>query len=348
MAKPKKEALTVVSNDPVDLDAPKVSETADNSAPTETETASKTEQENATKTEAEKPASSVSAAAEKAATEEVPIDEDAPPPPPRPISPITRITKDLKDAFPNIEDKLITAVLIASQGQVDPAFNALLYISDPSFKPEIPVPSQAPPPVSKSGPKTVTDDELLARELQKEFEREEQNRRRRHEQRLRRKLSQDQRRSRVSEENDLSPDEFDQIKETFTQGLEDARSTLNGWVSGFSKKLLGEADQPNSQKQNPKLFGALGGSSFNSNTRRARFDEDPEIISHDFHNKINLSNNDDHKDLPNLPQRRPENAPEAKKWEPLNSDVPVNSDAFLVTDSEEEDLAGNKKSSTKF
>lgn len=340
MAKPKKEALTVVSNEPVDLDAPKTTDTSEVS------------DANDSKTDTEKPASSPSSnpkesnvAPEKAATEEVALDEDAPPPPPRPVSPISRITQDLKDAFPNVEDKLITAVLIASQGQVDPAFNALLYISDPSFKPEIPVPSQAPP--ASRAPKTVTDDELLARELQKEFEREEQSRRHRHEARQRRKLAQDQRRAKVQENNEDSPDEFDQFKETFSQGLEEARSTLNGWVSGFTKKLLGEPNESHGQ-QNPKLFGALGGSSFNTNTRKARFDEDPEIITHDFHNKINLSNNDELKDLPSLPQRKTEKAPEAKKWEPLNSDVPVNSDAFLVTDSEEEDVAGNKKSDTKF
>ena len=41
------------------------------------------------------------------------------------------ILKQLKEAFPGIEEKYIIMVIIASQGNVDSAFNALLYLSDP-------------------------------------------------------------------------------------------------------------------------------------------------------------------------------------------------------------------------
>ncbi|ODV78542.1 uncharacterized protein CANTADRAFT_42018, partial [Suhomyces tanzawaensis NRRL Y-17324] len=285
-------------------------------------------------------------------------DAEAKPPaqPPRPVDPLTQVTNDLKDAFPNIEDKLITAVLIASQGSVDPAFNALLYISDPSFKPEIPAP--VVPSNKAAGKKSVafsehalTDDELLARKLQKEFELEDERRRRRHAEKKRnaQRGSQNQ----PQRNPDDSPDEFEQIKETFTQGLEEARTTLNSWVSGIAKKFDGNDDEYQEKpKQNTKLFGALGGSSFNSNNKRqnARFDEDPEILSHDFHNRISLTDNDK-EELPALPNRNKEQSDKGtgagpgskplpavgKKWQPLNSDVPANSDAFLVTDSEDED-----------
>ena len=294
-------------------------------------------------------------------TEEVPIDdveedEAAPPQPPRPIDPITRITTELKDAFPGIDEKYITAVLIASQGEVDPAFNALLYISDPSFKPEIPEPSLSAPkgppsPISRKGT-TLTDDELLARKLQKEFELEDERRRRKD----KRKHVKQQ-----PEENE-SGDDFEQIKETFSQGLEEARTTLNGWVSGIAKKFDGGNNSDQSQKQNPKLFGALGGSSFNSNDNKRksnRFDEDPQILSNDFNNRISLTDNDNNKDLPHVPQRTGSNNSKKTpisasqsdtptigadtktkanaKWLPLNSDVPANSDTFLVSDSEDDD-----------
>ena len=93
----------------------------------------------------------------------------------------------MKQAFPNIEEKYIIATLIASQGNPDPAFNALLYISDPTFKPEIPV--SKPPALAfinnqlvlvavVETKKELTDDELLARKLQKEFELEDERNRR--------------------------------------------------------------------------------------------------------------------------------------------------------------------------
>ncbi|KAF6063228.1 CUE domain family protein [Candida albicans] len=203
-------------------------------------------------------------------------DESVPPPqPPRPKDPTQEIIDDMKQAFPNIEEKYIIATLIASQGNPDPAFNALLYISDPTFKPEIPK------------PKGIDDDELLARKLQKEFELEDERNRR------------NRRRS--------------------------SQSTLNGWVSNIAKRFEGNNDGNNPQQRrndNPKLFGALGGSSFNDNKRKTnRFDEDPEILSTDFHDRIRLQDNDDHG--PSLPNR------------------PKDPDAFLVTDSEDdgEDVA---------
>ena len=164
-------------------------------------------------------------------------EEEAPAPPPRPVSPLTQIKQDLKDAFPNVEEKLVTAVLIASQGNPDPAFNALLYISDPSVEAEIPEPAPPVPSKQVNRPKnTLTDDELLARKLQKEFELEDKRRRAQHHDRERR------RRCYQSQPEDLeddSVDEFGQIKESFSQGFEEARTTLNGWVSGIAEKVPG-------------------------------------------------------------------------------------------------------------
>ncbi|THX81551.1 hypothetical protein D6C76_00556 [Aureobasidium pullulans] len=53
-------------------------------------------------------------------------DEDAPSKPARPLSPQSQNEKTLKEAFPTIDAKVIRAVLIASGGNVEPAFNALL------------------------------------------------------------------------------------------------------------------------------------------------------------------------------------------------------------------------------
>lgn len=256
------------------------------------------------------------------AQDTVPLgDEGAPPPPRRPVSPLSQIKQDLRDAFPQVEEKYITAVLIASGGQAEPAFNGLLSLLDPSI-----VPVLAPVvPVKQAKP--ATDDELLARQLQKEFDREERHRRR--SQPHAKHAPRQPRSRRAEDDSDDSPDEFEQLKKEFSQGFEEAKTTINGWVSGIAKKFL-DNDETN-QKGSPKLFGALGGSSFNSSgNRNKRFDEDPEILSSDFSRNVNL--NDDA--APKLPKRTEHTE---DRWQPLNSDVPVNSDAFLVTDLEDED-----------
>lgn len=261
--------------------------------------------------------------------------DKVPAPPKRPADPRSKVIGDLRDAFPNIEEKYITAVLIASLGNVDPAFNALLYISDPTFQPEIPTPrTQAGVPK----PQTLTDDELLARKLQQEFEREDERRRRHRDGRHHsRALLQ-------TDNANESPDEFEQIKETFTQGIEEARTTLNGWVSGLAKRLDSvRSDLGGEDTLNPKLFGALGGSLFQSDkvSKTARFDEDPHIID-DLPGGIKMDDND----TPPLPSRRAashrpgaleKETIGARAWQPISTEQQANSDAFLVTDSEEEE-----------
>lgn len=243
-------------------------------------------------------------------------DDVAPPPPARPLLPLARVKKDLKEAFPQTDDRVIEAILIASEGRADPAFTALLFLLDPTFKPD-PVVAAAPPPVAPQP--TVTDDELLARQLQKEFEKED---RRQHHRR---------RKQRAPPPEEESLDELEQLKETFTQGFAEAKTTINSWVSGLSKKFAPEEEEPaRGQRQPLKLFGALGGSSFN-NLPSHNFDDDPEILASDFRRKTDMSE----EKPPLLPTRTKRD--QDTRWEPLNSDVPVDSNAFLVTDLEDED-----------
>ncbi|KAL7663157.1 CUE domain-containing protein [[Candida] zeylanoides] len=345
------ENLTVVPSEPVEVnDSKAAAESAKRAVNT---SAAETDDKPDAEADAEP-----DSAPQVPAKDEAGSDDDAPPPPARPLSPTTRALGELKEAFPTIEEKYRTAVLIASSGQLEPAFNALLYLSDPTSKPEIPAAS-GQPPAGAAVPSTLTEDEKLARRLQQEFEREERQRRHRHRKRESPRP--------VPVDDYDSGDEFGQIKETFTQGLEEARTTLNGWVSGLAKKFSPEEDQgyperpqrPHAQhrssephardardapasNQNPKLFGALGGSSYARKT--SRFDEDPVILSNDFDSRISLNDNDNEA-VPPLPRRKSQLAqpqPQtqsfdtAKKWQPLNADTPVNSDAFLVTDSEEE------------
>jgi len=65
------------------------------------------------------------------ATTTSPRSEDVvpPPKPPRPLNPMEQAKATLTEAFPNVDDNVIEAVLIASGGNIEPAFNALLGIS---------------------------------------------------------------------------------------------------------------------------------------------------------------------------------------------------------------------------
>ncbi|QRG40705.1 hypothetical protein FDK38_005193 [Candidozyma auris] len=339
-----KEKLSVAPTTPIDLDEVDDSakdtkaETSDKKPETDKESESKDEvkddkdeekedKKEDTKDKNEDKEEKEDKSSGKGSSKKADEESDAPPPPARPLSPLSQVKKDLKDAFPQIEDKYIQAILIASQGQPDPAFNALLYLSDPTYTPDIAIP--APPPVPPKQ-QDLTDDELLARQLQKEFEREERRRRSQH------------RKKSAPPPGEESPDEIEQLKETFTQGFEEAKSTINGWVSGLSRKFSQDPNENQNRSgqnrgqnrtQSPKLFGALGGSSFNQNQRAKRFDEDPEILSSDFHDHVNLHS----EKAPSLPKRERPKEEEQHKWQPLNSDVPVTSDAFLVTDSEDEE-----------
>jgi len=54
------------------------------------------------------------------------VEDEAPPMPPRPLNPQQQAENTLKEAFPSIDAAVVKAVLMASGGRVEPAFNALL------------------------------------------------------------------------------------------------------------------------------------------------------------------------------------------------------------------------------
>ena len=296
---------------------------------------------------------------EKGVSEVPKREADSPPPPPappRPLSPVSSIRKDLKEAFPNLDDRLVNGIIIASQGIPEPAYNALLYISDPSTEFEFGnISRQRVEEDLRQKGHSMEEDEVLARRLQRQYEGEVRARRARERERGRGKSW-----GGSNPEEEQSGDEFDQFRESVSNGLEGARSTLNGWVSGLARRWDGNTqrsgdESPDSRNsRNPKLFGALSSSSFNfsgprsNNENKTNFDEDPQIISNDFHDRITLQNNTDKP--PGLPSRRnnfqddqlnknkgPRSYDGAnEKWKPLSSNEPLNSDAFLVSDSEEE------------
>lgn len=80
-------------------------------------------------------AEAVTAVEESKETKNDKEEEEAPPAkPPRPLTPFQQSHLTLTEAFPSIESNVVRAVLIASGGEVDPAFNGLLSLTDPDYK----------------------------------------------------------------------------------------------------------------------------------------------------------------------------------------------------------------------
>ncbi|KAH0613249.1 uncharacterized protein H6S33_009629 [Morchella sextelata] len=72
--------------------------------------------------------------------------ETPPAKPPRPMSPQQQAQATLQEAFPSIDGAVVRAVLVASGGQIEPAFTALLSMSDPSVVEDMRPPPQPPRP----------------------------------------------------------------------------------------------------------------------------------------------------------------------------------------------------------
>ncbi|QLQ82031.1 hypothetical protein HG537_0G02850 [Torulaspora globosa] len=203
------------------------------------------------------------------------------------------IFDQLKEAFPNVESKFIKAVIIASQGALDPAFNALLYLSDPESGKDIELPKEpiavgAPQLPARRQQTQLEQDEILARQLDEQYNRAQQrtHRARRsdaereaHRQRLgdrqRRKnqpLSPEEQRELEGDDEDtwtqFMERDLPELRERANRSIQDTANKFNGWISGIRKNLVGEGsqeaqnlrqaddyyDDPYSQQRNEEFF----------------------------------------------------------------------------------------------
>lgn len=84
------------------------------------------------------------------------------------MSPRQQAESTLKEAFPSIDTSIIRAVLTASRGEIEPAFNALLGMSDPDSQRE-PEPPAKPPRPTQQKLSQLEADELYARQLAEHY-----------------------------------------------------------------------------------------------------------------------------------------------------------------------------------
>lgn len=224
-------------------------------------------------------------------------DEAPPPKPPRPTTEQQKNEAILKEAFPGIEASVIKAVLIASGGRIDPAFNALLAMSDPDAvhpdaEDDVPPPQ---PPRPQNAQSQLEADEAYARRLAEHYESAAYE-------------------ARTSNRRDLPPsrpgrpggrggqtglkpnelyddhehsfidDDLPVIQEQLKKGFQETQVKVNGWFKDLKKKFDEQFDEGGgSSQQGAQRYGGRGsGESGRRSRDYERYDADPEMLSDDF------------------------------------------------------------------
>lgn len=210
------------------------------------------------------------------------VEEEAPPKPPRPLSPQQQNEQTLREAFPTIDAAVVKAVLVASGGNVEPAFNALLGMSDPDAVREPTPPPQPPrPTANRTAQSQVEADERYARQLAEHYGGSYGPQ----ESGFSRGRQQTGFRPEPQEDRSFLDDDLPIIKENLRKGFLETQSKVNGWITNLKKKIDGEDED-----DEPHRPGYHSGSGYrnrmSSDGRRSgdynRYDADPQVLGDDF------------------------------------------------------------------
>ncbi|KAL8694565.1 MAG: hypothetical protein Q9218_000821 [Villophora microphyllina] len=233
----------------------------------------------------------------------------APPKPPRPVNPLQQAENTLKEAFPSTDPSVIRAVLRASGGHVEPAFNALLEMSDPDAQSNEPAPPSQPPrrpsaPTSTAQSQLAAD-EQYARQLAEHYNgpavygpprgvaKGRPNQYSREPQR-----TSSRQRQQYDEERERSfiDDDLPVIRDNIKKGFLETQSKVNSWVANLKKKIDGE-DEDDFQGRPPpaasgyntapprqQAFGRRSGDYPRRSVDHDRYDADPQVLGDDFTN----------------------------------------------------------------
>lgn len=222
---------------------------------------------------------------------------DAPPPkPPRPVTEQQKNEAILKEAFPDIEASVIKAVLIASRGQIDPAFNALLGMSDPNAI-QLDADEQPPPQPPRPQQSQLEADEAYARQLAQHYETQsaayEARTANRGPPRHRQQTGLNPNELHDDREYSFLDDDLPVIQEQLKKGFQETQTKVNSWFKDLKKKFdeqfdeEGEASAQQHQQQGGRgPFTARASADSSRASRRSRdyerYDADPELLSDDF------------------------------------------------------------------
>lgn len=245
-----------------------------------------------------------------------PKDEAPPAKPPRPVNPRDQAEQTLREAFPDVEHAVVKAVLIASGGQLEPAFNALLAMSDPDAAQQEQPPARPPRPTSRQpNPQAQLEaDEIYARQLAEHYNNAAPQSR---PDRLNANL-QGSRAGRpganpnpddvhwrsfidganeFAEEvkdsaNEILTDDLPEIRENLKKGFFETQKTVSSWISNFKKSFDDPGDEDldyTSQNSRPaqQPHSRRSGESGRRSADYNRYDADPQVIGDDF-SKLDL------------------------------------------------------------
>ncbi|OIW27522.1 hypothetical protein CONLIGDRAFT_645782 [Coniochaeta ligniaria NRRL 30616] len=253
-----------------------------------------------------------------AASAGAPASSEAPPPkPPRPVSEQQQNEQMLKEAFPTIDASVIRAVLRASRGQVEPAFNALLEMTDPDAvkadeeqpPPPPPRPVAAPAGHSATPADQLEADELYARRLAEHYENSGAYEARTSSRGSAMPRGRQQTGLKPNElyddrEHSFLDDDFPVIKESLKKGFMETQTKVNSWFNTLKKKIDEQFDE-GEEGQGGGQGSAFAGRPTRNQSRRSaeydRYDADPEVLSDDFGGL--KFNSDGTPIIPNQPSR---------------------------------------------
>ncbi|KAF1356689.1 hypothetical protein BDV97DRAFT_307005 [Delphinella strobiligena] len=223
--------------------------------------------------------------------------------PPRPMSPQAQAEHTLIEAFPNTDVKIIKAVLMASGGKVEPAFNALLGMSDPNFKPEEVAPPKPPRPTAAQ--RQLEADEMYARQLAEHYQSSSRDQRGRYDDDddrgppLPRRNQAASPTSDEEREHSFFDDDLPVIRENVRKGFLETQKSVNKWITDFKKRIDGDENDPYmgptrqdspprrqnfGSSQSEQMYGIRRSAEMGSrkSTDKERYDADPHVLDDDF------------------------------------------------------------------
>ncbi|PHH69137.1 hypothetical protein CDD80_6983 [Ophiocordyceps camponoti-rufipedis] len=321
------------------------------------------------------------------ATTAAPETSASPPqPPPKPVNQTEQNIVTLKEAFPSVDETVVRAVLRASGGKVEPAFHALLEMTDPEAAKnepqDIPVPARQQQPSQqqgRGGMSQVEADELYARQLAEQYdnagayEARTSNRSR--------AVPQSPTSNEGDREHSFIDDDLPVIRENLRKGFLDTQTKVNGWITNLKKKIEEGFDEYDEADAGPRLPQRRQGEGSREATRRSgdyhRYDADPQVLSDDFagmgissegkpggttapkqtgdRRRVGFKDTDEINMYDASPTATSKDAmstaaAKASKWQPLSKVEPkpmAENDPFSLGDSEDEKEAKDKPKEVK-
>ncbi|POS87932.1 hypothetical protein EPUL_000191 [Erysiphe pulchra] len=196
----------------------------------------------------------------------------------------------LIEAFPSIDLAVVKAVLRASGGLIEPAFNALLGMSDPEAAQESSInpPTSQPAAVTGVGSTPLSQleaDERYARQLANQYrysDRSAASESSRNNPRG--ELAPGSGRSQnIQEERSFLEDDLPIIKDNLKKGFLETQNKVSNWITLLKKKIDGDDDDDDTHQNHGSTSRV---NKFNDGGRKSDdfspYDADPQVLGDDF------------------------------------------------------------------